>query len=92
MLSTWAPDEAVAPTLLVKATDSMTGVDRNGDWQANWTPRHTDVEIPGTHLTILEERADATARAIEEWLARNAVSGARRKRSRRLRPRALVRR
>jgi hypothetical protein len=92
MLSSWTPDEAVAPTLLVKATDSMTGVDRNGDWQANWTPRHTHIEVSASHLTILEERADATAQAVEEWLARHAVSGERRKRSRRLRPGALVRR
>ena len=92
MLSTWSPGEPVAPTLLVRACDSMTGVDRNGEWQANWTPRHTDVEVSGSHLTILEERADATARAIDEWLVRGSGNGERRERSRGLRARALGRR
>jgi hypothetical protein len=92
MLSTWVPGEVVAPTLLVRASDPMAGVDRNGDWQATWTLRHAAVEVPGTHLTILEERADATARTVEDWIGRASGPGETRRRLRRLRPSALVRR
>jgi thioesterase domain-containing protein/acyl carrier protein len=84
MLSRWTPDEPVAPTLLVKAGDPIPGVARNGGWTATWTLRHTAVEIPGTHLTILEDHADTTARAVDEWLNRHPDSSERRGRLRRL--------
>jgi acyl transferase domain-containing protein/thioesterase domain-containing protein len=92
MLSSWTPGKAVAPTLLVRAGDPMTGVDRNGDWQATWPQCHTTVDVPGTHLTILEERADTTARMVEEWLVHQSGSSQTRERLGWLRPRALVRR
>jgi hypothetical protein len=90
LLSRWTPDEAVAPTLLVKAGDPMPGVDRNGDWKATWTRRDMAVEVPGSHLTVLEDDAETTARAIEEWLVRNP--GRRQTRARRLHPSAWARR
>jgi NAD(P)-dependent dehydrogenase (short-subunit alcohol dehydrogenase family)/thioesterase domain-containing protein/acyl carrier protein len=84
MLATWAPTQAVAPTLLVKASDPMPGVVDDGDWTATWTAHHTTVEVPGSHLTMLEEHADSTARAIEEWLLGRPRGGPRRGRMRRL--------
>jgi thioesterase domain-containing protein/acyl carrier protein len=84
MLSTWTPDEAAVPTLLVKASDPIPGVVRNDDSTATWTLRHTAVEIPGSHLTILEDHADTTALAVEEWLVRHPDSNERRGRLRSL--------
>jgi NAD(P)-dependent dehydrogenase (short-subunit alcohol dehydrogenase family)/thioesterase domain-containing protein/acyl carrier protein len=84
MLSRWTPDDMVAPTLLVTASDPMPGVLGNGDWKATWTARHMTVEVPGSHVTILEDHADTTARAVEEWLVRHPGSRARRGRFRRL--------
>ncbi|MCW3050669.1 MAG: hypothetical protein JWO74_4953, partial [Solirubrobacterales bacterium] len=84
MLATWAPTQAVAPTLLVKASDPMPGVVDDGDWTATWTAHHTTVEVPGSHLTMLEDHADSTARAIEEWLLGRPRGSPRRGRMRRL--------
>jgi hypothetical protein len=92
MLSTWTPGEPVAPTLLVQAGEPMPGVDRNRDWKATWTARHAAVDVPATHLTILEDRAEVTARTIDEWLVRGSGSGENGNRARRRRPRALARR
>jgi thioesterase domain-containing protein len=91
MLSRWMPDEPVAPTLLVRASDPMPGIVRNGDWRATWTARHMAVEVPGSHLTIIEDHADSTARAIEEWLVRHPGSSEKSKRFRRLGRSALAR-
>ena len=71
MLSTWTPDEPVAPTLLVKASDPIPGLTSIGDWTASWSLRHAAVEVPGSHLTILEDHADTTARVVEDWLVRH---------------------
>jgi surfactin synthase thioesterase subunit len=71
MLSTWTPDEPVAPTLLVTAGDPMPGLASIGDWTATWKLRHSAVELPGSHFTILEDHSDTTARVVEEWLVRH---------------------
>jgi acyl transferase domain-containing protein/D-arabinose 1-dehydrogenase-like Zn-dependent alcohol dehydrogenase/acyl carrier protein len=84
MLSRWTPEAAVAPTLLVKARDPIRGIVRIGDWTATWTSRQSAVEVPGTHLTILEDHATTTARVVEEWLVRHPDSSQKRRRFRRL--------
>ena len=91
MLSRWTPDETVAPTLLVRASNPMPGIVQNGDWRATWTARHVSIEVPGSHLTIIEDHADSTARAIEEWLVRHPGSREKSKRFRRLGRSALAR-
>ena len=82
LLSRWTPDEPVAPTLLVKAGDPLPGVPRHGDWTASWSLRHAAVEVPGTHLTIIEDHADTTARVVEDWLVRQPQIIKRRRRLR----------
>jgi hypothetical protein len=72
MLSRWTPDEPVAPTLLVKAGDPIPGLAWVGDWSATWTLRHSAVEVPGSHLTILEDHTDTTAWVVEDWLVRHS--------------------
>ena len=61
LLSRWTPPTPVAPTLLIKATDPVPGVVRVGDGRATWPLRHAAVDLPGTHLSILEDHVDATA-------------------------------
>jgi NAD(P)-dependent dehydrogenase (short-subunit alcohol dehydrogenase family)/thioesterase domain-containing protein/acyl carrier protein len=70
LLSAWTPEPPVAPTLLVKAADPEPGVVRVGDWSASWPLRHAAIDLPGTHLTILSDHAQTTARAIDDWLTR----------------------
>ncbi|MGH2915024.1 MAG: type I polyketide synthase [Solirubrobacteraceae bacterium] len=69
LLSRWSPGPPPAPTLLVKAADPVPGVDRNGDWTATWSLRHATSARPGTHLTLLEDHAESTAHAVQEWLS-----------------------
>jgi thioesterase domain-containing protein len=57
LLADWTPVELAAPTLLVRATDG-----------ALWHLPHTEVEVPSTHLSLIEQHADIAARAVERWL------------------------
>jgi surfactin synthase thioesterase subunit len=84
MLSRWTPDEPVAPTLLVKARDPVPGLIRYGDWTASWSSRHAAVELPGSHLTILEDHADTTAQLVDDWLVHHPEGTRRRRRLRSL--------
>ncbi len=77
MLREWHPPAPAAPTLLVTAAQHLTGV--NGTNGASWPHRDATIEVAADHLTILEEHADASGRAIEEWLDA-ASPGARRAR------------
>ncbi|HWH94446.1 MAG TPA: type I polyketide synthase [Baekduia sp.] len=77
LLSTWTPPAPVAPTLLVKATEPVPGVVRVGDWTASWPLRHAAIDLPGTHLTILEDHVETTARAVEDWLVHHPTGKAR---------------
>jgi thioesterase domain-containing protein len=81
-LAGWTPGARVAPTLLVKAAEPLPGVVAAGDWQATWPARDRAVEVPGTHLTVLEDHAEATAAAVEAWLAHPQGGGPRRRRRR----------
>jgi NAD(P)-dependent dehydrogenase (short-subunit alcohol dehydrogenase family) len=71
VLATFKPRQPVAPTLLVKAADPVPGVVRLSDWTASWSLRHAAIDVPGTHLSLLEDDAETTARAVEDWLARH---------------------
>jgi hypothetical protein len=84
LLSRWTPDRPVAPTLLVKARDRLPGGPRHGDWTASWSLRHAAVDVPGSHLTILEDHADTTAHVVEDWLVRHPQIIKRRRRLRSL--------
>ena len=75
MLREWHPPAPASPTLLVTAAQHLTGAaGMNG---ATWPYRDATVEVAADHLTILEEHADSSGRAIEEWLGA-ASPGARR--------------
>jgi malonyl CoA-acyl carrier protein transacylase/acyl carrier protein len=84
LLSGWTPGEPVAPTLLVKAANPVPGMVRAGDWTASWPLRHAAIALAGTHLTLLEDNAQATADAVDDWLVRHPPGSGRRVRHRRL--------
>ncbi|MGI5119262.1 type I polyketide synthase [Marinactinospora thermotolerans] len=65
--------EVEAPTFCVLPdTPLPSGPDgernRSGLWRATWPQEHTLAEVPGDHLTMLEEGAPAMASTIETWL------------------------
>ncbi len=68
LLSAWRPAEIAAPTLCVKASESLRGVAGEVDSEQRWEPGGEVLEAPGDHLTIMDEHAGATAGVISEWL------------------------
>jgi thioesterase domain-containing protein len=68
----WAPtDIDGVSTLLLRATGRMGGQPRTGEhWRAHWGPDHDAIDVPGTHLSMIDEHAASTASAISGWLAR----------------------
>ncbi|MBW4721551.1 acyltransferase domain-containing protein [Saccharothrix sp. SC076] len=57
LLADWSPGGDAPPTLLVRSTDG-----------ARWDLPHVSVEVPSTHLSLIEQHADDAARAVERWL------------------------
>ncbi|QKV96588.1 acyltransferase domain-containing protein [Streptomyces sp. NA02950] len=62
------PGALSAPVLFVRPTESFAEGAGTDDWRATWSGEHEQREVPGTHFTILEESATATARAVDGWL------------------------
>ncbi|MEV5978541.1 beta-ketoacyl synthase N-terminal-like domain-containing protein [Streptomyces sp. NPDC052114] len=62
------PGVLSAPVLFVRPEESFASGAGTGDWRAAWAGDHVLAEVPGTHFTILEDAADTTAGAVEEWL------------------------
>ncbi|MFI6449181.1 type I polyketide synthase [Kitasatospora sp. NPDC050543] len=69
----WRPAEIAAPTLLVRAPESLS-VPGGGEEsltsgaRASWPHEHTVLDGLGDHFTVMEEHAAATAALIENWL------------------------
>ncbi|RNL83541.1 SDR family NAD(P)-dependent oxidoreductase [Halostreptopolyspora alba] len=61
------------PTVLVRPEEPMrdaSGAPLGGaEWKFNWDLPHTELVVPGDHLTMLEDHAESAARAIEGWLS-----------------------
>ncbi|MEV0223804.1 type I polyketide synthase [Streptomyces sp. NPDC050704] len=73
----WDPEPVDTPTLLVRASrptpemaadpDLDPQPDEDG-WRATWPLPHERVEVPGDHLTLLQEDARTTASAVRTWI------------------------
>jgi acyl transferase domain-containing protein len=68
LLADWQPVETAAPTLLVRASELLPGVEVDED-ERHWEHPHSEIEAPGNHLTMIEEHVEATAHAVGEWLS-----------------------
>ncbi|OLR93780.1 hypothetical protein BJP25_16185 [Actinokineospora bangkokensis] len=64
----WVPPRIDAPTLLLRASEPHSEPKDDQDWQARWALPHTAVDVPGTHFTLVEEHAAATAAALDGWV------------------------
>jgi acyl transferase domain-containing protein/pimeloyl-ACP methyl ester carboxylesterase/aryl carrier-like protein len=69
MLSEWRAVEIAAPTLLLRAAEEMPAASLDRDGRTSWRLFDVAVEIPGDHFTLMEDHADSTAGAVEDWLA-----------------------
>jgi len=65
----WTPEAAEIPTLLVRATYRDAGRDLPlpADRRATWPGAHI-AEVPGSHVSLLDEHSGPTATAIHSWL------------------------
>jgi thioesterase domain-containing protein/acyl carrier protein len=63
--------ETTIPTLLVRATEPMTGTQHGDEWRLSWafSSRVRVVDVPGNHFTMMGDHAATTARAVSEWLS-----------------------
>jgi acyl carrier protein len=68
MLNEAKPQALSVPSLLVNASDNLGAEMRDEIWRE----ADTTIRVPGDHFTIIEEHADATATAIDEWLSKVA--------------------
>ncbi|MCW7940817.1 DNA-binding protein [Streptomyces hygroscopicus] len=66
MFRGWHPEPTAVPTLLVRATEPLPGMPQR--WRSGWPGAHDTVDVPGSHLSLLEDHAPTTARAIRIWL------------------------
>ncbi|MFK0049530.1 SDR family NAD(P)-dependent oxidoreductase [Streptomyces sp. NPDC090741] len=75
-------DSVAAPVLFVQCTQSFVpdGDDPSPELTQGkaepWEPAHTLRPVAANHFTIVEERADDTARVLEEWLVSDALDAA----------------
>ncbi|MFI0980981.1 type I polyketide synthase [Streptomyces sp. NPDC021093] len=67
----WDPEPVATPTLLVRAslpTPAMAAAAADDDWRTSWPSAHDAVEVPGDHLTMMQEHAETTVSAIRTWI------------------------
>jgi acyl transferase domain-containing protein/acyl-CoA synthetase (AMP-forming)/AMP-acid ligase II/thioesterase domain-containing protein/acyl carrier protein len=66
LLRGWRPRPLRTPSLLVAAADQVPG--QPAEARAERTAPHTRVEVPGDHLSMLDEHIADTAAAVRGWL------------------------
>ncbi|MFI8083306.1 type I polyketide synthase [Kitasatospora sp. NPDC086009] len=66
----WRPAPVASPVLLVRATEFLPGTAADRPVPAaSWPTRHTTVDVPADHLTIIGDSGPSTGRAVESWLS-----------------------
>jgi thioesterase domain-containing protein len=74
----WTPEPVATPTLLVRAlrpTPVMAASAHEDDWRTSWPAAHDVVDVPGDHLTMMQEHADTTVSAIRTWIEARTAKG-----------------
>ncbi|MFI9810066.1 SDR family NAD(P)-dependent oxidoreductase [Streptomyces sp. NPDC052301] len=66
MFRTWQPRPTGVPTLFVRATQPLPEMPQR--WRSTWPGAHDTVDVPGSHVSMLEEDARTTAAAIRDWI------------------------
>ncbi|WP_328875557.1 type I polyketide synthase [Streptomyces sp. NBC_00287] len=76
----WDPEPVDTPTLLVRAqrpTPGMAAMADPDEWRTSWPLPHDVVDVPGDHLTMMQEHAETTASAIRTWIDARTAKGER---------------
>ena len=66
MFRGWRPELTRVPSLLVRASAPLT--DMPQEWRSSWPGARDTADAPGTHLSLLEEDAPTTAKAVRAWI------------------------
>ncbi|MEU5929966.1 SDR family NAD(P)-dependent oxidoreductase [Streptomyces antimycoticus] len=69
LMEGWKPPEISVPSLHLRASEVSADPNAPAEtWQADW-PADTVIDVPGNHFTMMENYADTTAQAVEDWVA-----------------------
>lgn len=74
----WDPEPVATPTLLVRAlrpTPAMAAAADADDWRTSWPQAHDVLDVPGDHLTMMQEHAETTVSAIRTWIDARTTKG-----------------
>ena len=74
----WDPEPVATPTLLLRAlrpTPAMAASADADDWRTSWPTAHDVVDVPGDHLTMMQEHAQTTTSAIRTWIDARTTKG-----------------
>jgi thioesterase domain-containing protein len=66
MFRGWRPEPLPVRTLLVRATQPLPNMPER--WRSAWPGADDTVDVPGSHLSMLEEHRATTAEAIRVWV------------------------
>ena len=76
----WEPEPVDTPTLLVRAMEPTPAMAAGADpdeWPTSWPLPHTVVDVPGDHVSFLQDHAASTAAAARSWIGSLGRPGAR---------------
>ncbi|HET9592574.1 MAG TPA: type I polyketide synthase, partial [Solirubrobacterales bacterium] len=64
-----AAEPLAAPALLLRATERIGEAAGEGEWRAGWKLGQDVLDVPGNHLTVMEQHVGSTASSISSWLS-----------------------
>ncbi|MFE7271602.1 SDR family NAD(P)-dependent oxidoreductase [Streptomyces sp. NPDC057623] len=74
----WVPEPVDTPTILLRAlrpTPAMAASAEGDAWRTSWPTAHDVVDVPGDHLTMLQDHAETTVSAIRTWIDARTTEG-----------------
>ncbi len=72
LIPEWEPRDIAAPGLFLRAAQPLGDAYERGLLPA-WQLPETILEVPGDHFGVIGDRAESTARAVDEWLAEKGI-------------------
>ncbi|HEX3692074.1 MAG TPA: SDR family NAD(P)-dependent oxidoreductase [Solirubrobacteraceae bacterium] len=69
LLDGWQASQPPAPTLLLRARESLPGAEQTHLREQLWSFFDAAIDVPGNHFTAMEDHAEAAAVAVDTWLA-----------------------
>jgi len=68
LLVDWQPTDLAVPTLALQAKTTIPDLSGGLEWATAGGLAHVTVEVPGNHISLMEENVDSTAQAVQNWL------------------------